>query len=258
MPRTPPPRHSPGAPSGILWFFQAPFISPCSPIPPTPNLCSLSRKPNAFPSPPNPSLGSLVTPAPISVRPPGSNHPPPRPQRPPPKTPVPHPGVGVLGEHLQQRRLAALGVPHHHDLAAAALPLHGPGYAPAPRAAPLPGSAAASPAAAAAAARAADTGISRARAEPPPGAAAPPSAPPPTRRPRPRPRLPSALPGGGAQRRGAGPGAQEQGSCARSDRAPAGLEPAERGCLTDLTSSRLGLGRSSEKVLRGRVGAAHA
>lgn len=200
------PRHSPSAPSGIIWFPQTPFISPCSPTPPTPILCSPSRAPKASPGPPSPSLSSLVTLAPISVRPLVPSQPPPLPRRPPLKKRVPHPWVGVLGEHLQQRCLAALRVPHHHDLAAAALPLHSPGYAPAPRAAPLRGPDAASPAAAAAASRAADTGISRARAEPPPGAAAPP---PPRPQPGGRAPGPASCPrsrGAGPRRAGRGPG----------------------------------------------------
>lgn len=160
-------------------MLQAPSISPRSLIPSTPVLCSPFRAPNAsFPSSVPLSLGPGY-PGTGFQRPPGPLLPTPRRLGGPSlQTPVPHPRVGVLGEHLQQRCLAALRVPHHYDLAAAALPLHSPGYAPAPHTAPLPGpaaaSAASSPAAAAAASRAADTGISRARAEPPPGAAGPP------------------------------------------------------------------------------------
>lgn len=41
------PRHSPSVPSWIPRSSETPFISPCSPVPPTPILCSPSRVPNA-------------------------------------------------------------------------------------------------------------------------------------------------------------------------------------------------------------------
>lgn len=43
--------------------------------------------------------------------------------RPPP--PPAHLRVAVLGEDVEQRRLAALRVPHHHNLATSQVPLHG-------------------------------------------------------------------------------------------------------------------------------------
>lgn len=41
-------------------------------------------------------------------------------------------------KHLQQRHLATLCVPHHHNLATATLPLHGPRYVPCPLCIPPP------------------------------------------------------------------------------------------------------------------------